>query len=372
MPSPSEAVRSAVETIRRAGLKLPKTLFLAISGDCNLHCAHCLVESPRPGHVPAADVRRVVEEFLALGGEEICLTGGEPLTRPDWFDLVSFISRQPSVRSLRLQTNATLLTSHHADALRSLRFDGLSFQISLEGGTPATHDEIRGEGAFAAALAGLDHLVESGFGRRITINFTEMRHNMVEIPGLLFLADWFGVKEVVGSTLVSHGRASGSRFQPPLPSQYTDLLERYRHDAEFRKLYDKLGRFSAIEWWLGRNEGPSGCCSFVETLYLTADGLLFPCALLHSEDYAARAAFDRPLAETIAEAVPLWSGLLEDCRQRAETIETCRGCPAKGHCGGGCPARALLVHGDLGCPEDRCELRKAVFGWRPQENFELS
>jgi radical SAM protein with 4Fe4S-binding SPASM domain len=315
--------------------------------------------------VPAAEVRRVVEEFLALGGEEICLTGGEPLTRPDWFELVSFISRQPSLRSLRLQTNAILLTRRDADALRFLSFEGLSFQISLEGGTPATHDKIRGEGAFAAALAGLDCLVESGFGPKITINFTEMGHNMVEIPGLLYLADWFGVKEVVGSTLVPHGRASGSPFQPPLPAQYTDLLERYRDDAEFRRLYDKLGRFSAIEWWLGRDQGTSDCCSFVETLSLTADGRLFPCALLHSEAFAAPGAFERPLSETIAKAVPLWSGLLEACRHRAETIETCRGWPAKGHCGGGCPARAFLVHGDLGCPEDRCDLRRAVFGWRP-------
>jgi radical SAM protein with 4Fe4S-binding SPASM domain len=368
MPSPSEAVRSAVETIRRAGLKLPKTLFLAISGDCNLHCAHCLVESPRPGHVPAAEVRRLVEEFLALGGEEICLTGGEPLLHPDWFDIVSFIRRQPGVRSLRLQTNASLLTTRHAEALRDLRFDGLSFQVSLEGGTPATHDGIRGEGAFAAALAGLDCLVDSGFGPRITINFTEMRHNMEEIPGLLYLANWLGVKEVVGSTLVAYGRASSSPFQQPLPSQYTDLLERYHQDPGFRELYDKLGRFPAIEWWLGRDQASTDCCSFIETLYLTADGLIFPCVLLHSEAFAARAAFERPLAETLAEAVPLWSGLLESCRRRVETIEECRGCPAKGHCGGGCPARALLVHGDLNHPEDRCELRQVVFDWSPSSD----
>jgi len=361
MPSCSEADRSALEKIRSAGLKLPKTLFLAISGDCNLHCAHCLVESPRPGHVPAAEVRRLVGEFLSLGGEEICLTGGEPLLHSHWFDLVSDLCRNPELRSLRLQTNASLMTRRHAEALRSLRCERLSFQISLEGGTPASHDRVRGEGSFAGALAGLDCLVESGFGPRITINFTEMRHNMVEIPGLLCLADWYGVKEVVGSTLLAHGRASSSPFQPPLPSQYTDLLKRYRRDDEFRRLYDKLGRFSAIEWWLGREEAAPGCCSFAETLYLTADGLLYPCVLLHSEEFAARGAFERPLAETIAEAVPLWSGLQEHCRRRAETIETCRGCPAKGHCGGGCPARALLVHGDLGCPEDRCELRKAVF-----------
>jgi radical SAM protein with 4Fe4S-binding SPASM domain len=366
MPIRPEADRSAIEKVRRAGLKLPKTLFLAISGDCNLHCAHCLVESPRPGHLPAAEVRRLVGEFLSLGGEEICLTGGEPLLHPDWFAIVSDLSRQPGVRSLRLQTNASLMTTRHAEALRALRFDGLSFQISLEGGTPATHDKIRGEGAFAAALAGLDRLVESGFGPRISINFTEMRHNMAEIPGLLHLADWFGVKEVVGSTLVTHGRASTSPLQPPLPAQYTDLLERYSQDADFRKLYDKLGRFSAIEWWLGRDQASTGCCSFAETLYLTADGLLFPCPLLHLEAYAARAAFERPLAETLAEAVPLWSGLQEHCRRRVETIESCRGCPAKGHCGGGCPARALLVHGDLGCPEDRCELRQAVFEWKPR------
>jgi radical SAM protein with 4Fe4S-binding SPASM domain len=368
MPPSPEANRTAVERIRSAGLKPPKTLYLAISAGCNLHCAHCLVESPRPENIPAAEVRRLVGEFLALGGEEICLTGGEPLVHPDWFDLVSFICRQPALRSLRLQTNATLITRRHAEALRSLRFDGLSFQISLEGGTPETHDEIRGRGAFEAALAGLDCLIESGFGGRISINFTEMRHNMEEIPGLLYLADWFGVKEVVGSTLVAHGRAvAASRLQAPQPSQYTDLLERYHQDSGFRQLYRKLGRFSAIEWWLGRNRGPSECCSFIETLYLSSSGLLFPCPLLQSEDFAGRGVFERPLAETICEATPLWEELASIKRARSESLQSCNRCPDKEHCGAGCMARAWLAYGTVHAEEDRCRLRQAVYRWHPEE-----
>ena len=108
------------------GLSPPTSLTLAVTGGCNLACAHCLVEAGPAigGHVPAPTVRRIVSEFAALGGEAICLTGGEPLLHPQWRELLASCREQPSFRSLSLQTNGTLIGDAQVRALQSLRSTG--------------------------------------------------------------------------------------------------------------------------------------------------------------------------------------------------------------------------------------------------------
>lgn len=102
--------------------------------------------------VPKDQVLRLIAGFSALGADKFVITGGEPLTHPDWFEILSFACSLPGVCEVRLQTNAILLTPMHVDALVSLKDRGLIIQTSLEGTTPQTHDHVRGR---ARILAGL-------------------------------------------------------------------------------------------------------------------------------------------------------------------------------------------------------------------------
>lgn len=357
-----------IEKIKSAGLFRPKALTLAITTDCNLHCGHCLVLGPQhqasKEYVPVAKVRQLICEFTQLGGEEVCLTGGDPMTHPDWLEILTFCCRQPGLQSVRLQTNGTLINEQVARQLGTNEFKKLSFQISLDGGTAQSHDLVRGEGSFQRALEGLRCLKNAGCGERTSISFTEMQHNMEDIPELLELASQLGIGSVVGSTLIRGGRASDSkRLTPPTPEQYTTLLDRYDKDSRFRTLYQKYGRFSAIEWMKGRSRPSSGGCRLLERPYVTVSGLIFPCALLQDDSYAGVGIYERSLAEVIESTITLWRELLEASRRRAKEMKCVETCPGMGHCAGGCFARSVVGKDSTDTREDRCSLRRAVYTW---------
>ncbi|HLO25036.1 MAG TPA: radical SAM protein [Geobacteraceae bacterium] len=352
----------ALKILCREGLRPPKTLTIALTGACNLACGHCWVaagEASSAAHVPERTVRRLIEEFLALDGERIRFTGGEPLCHPGWLKILQF-GRSIGLRDVSLQTNGMLFTDDSIAALRELDFPHLSIQISLDGATAATHDLVRGAGAFDAVQAALQQLVRGGLAQMITLFFTEMSHNLEEIPALLELADGLGIGAVVTGSLVDCGRASTTAtVAPPELNQYLRLLSRYDHDRRFRELYRKIGNVAALEW--RATEYRAECCTFVENPYLTADGRLYPCVLCHTDEYAVTGIFGKNLAAAFAEGAPLWSALLRISHDRADALPECRDCPGKLACAGGCMGRAWGSCGDLRAADDRCELRQAVY-----------
>lgn len=351
------------EMLKRAGLRPPRTLTLAITGACNLACRHCWVEageSSSAAHVPERTLRRLIEEFAALGGEGIRLTGGEPLCHPDWLGLLRF-ARALGLGGVSLQTNGMLFREEEVAALRELDFPGLSIQISLDGASAPTHDLVRGEGAFQAVLDGLRRLVRGGLAPRLTLFCTEMRHNLEEIPALLELAADLGIGSVVTGTLVLGGRAAeGSLVSPPTQDQYRRLLDRYDAEPRFRELYNNIGKVAVLEWRAAETPRAE-CCTFVENPYLTPTGRLYPCMLCHAEAFAVAGVFEKKLADAFAEGVPLWSALLQTSHSRADALAECRDCPGALVCAGGCMGRALGSCGDLRAADDRCETRRSIY-----------
>jgi radical SAM protein with 4Fe4S-binding SPASM domain len=195
----------------------------------------------------------------------------------------------------------------------------------------------------------------------VTIFFTEMRHNLVEIPALLQLANDLGIGSVVTGSLVLCGRAAEEAIvAPPELDQYQQLLQRFEADPGFRELYEKIGNVAVLEW---RQESAprTECCTFVENPYLTPDGNLYPCVLCHVDAFAVAGVFGKNLAAAFAEGATLWSSLLQTSHCRAEANPACQECPGRLVCAGGCMGRAWGSHGDLLAADDRCELRRSVY-----------
>jgi radical SAM protein with 4Fe4S-binding SPASM domain len=297
---------------------------------------------------------------MVLGGEGVRITGGEPLSHPGWLDLLRFAC-ETGFRTVAIQTNAILIRDEHVAALKDLKCPGLSLQISLDGACAQTHDMVRGKDAFKKALEGIHRLTDGGLAPRIAIFFTEMRHNLEEIPALLELADSLGIGSVATGSLVLCGRAAKeSLLAPPDPDQYMRLLKRYETDPRFRVLYEKIGTTAPLEWQKG--DAPrTECCTFVENPYLTPGGRLYPCVLCHADGFAVNGVFDKGLAAAFTEGAPLWSSLLRTSHSRAGSIEECRECPGLSDCAGGCMGRAWGSCGDFLAADDRCELRRAIY-----------
>ena len=361
----NSSARDILRRLAEAGLKPPRVVTLAITNRCNLRCRHCWPESlpdETAPLVPTNQVRRLIERFSALGAEKLVITGGEPLMHPDWLELLSFACTQKSIAEVRLQTNAILMTPAHVDALGALKDQGLVIQTSLEGATSRTHDRVRGDGSYEQTLQALRLLEKNGMASRICLTFTEMRHNFEDIPQLLKMADLMGIGQFVTGTLVAGGRAAKpGRLDPPTAAQYEQLLALYKNDPDFRDRYQRIGNIAALEWAKPGTEAADTCCTFIESPYVTAEGRLYPCVMLHADDFAAGGVYEGSLAAAISEKIESWSRLQEISRTRLTQLNDCQNCPHYSKCGAGCMGRAYASTQHLMAIEDRCYLRKAVY-----------
>jgi radical SAM protein with 4Fe4S-binding SPASM domain len=360
-------VKEIIGSIIHTGLTPPKIITIMITNRCNLSCRHCLPEShshntAKP--IPTDAIKRLIKESVHLGIEEICLTGGEPLMHPEWFEILSFACGHKSLKRVRLQTNGTLLTESDIKALCSIDSKRLTIQVSLEGSTEEINNRVRGVGNFKKTVKGLKLLTEAGLGQQVVVAFTEMQHNFADIPDLCRLIDGLGIGSLVTGTLVYGGRAvQKNQIAPPTPSQYSDLLSLYHSDSQFKVLYQKMGNIAAIEWFTGKSYPATSYCKCIEKPYIDTSGMMYPCLLLPIEKLAIKNVYSRPLNSVLFEGLSLWAELSDLHHRRSVELEACNNCPGRQHCAGGCMGRAYAATGDFMNVEDRCALRKMVYSW---------
>jgi mycofactocin radical SAM maturase len=173
------------------GLDAPICLTWELTYSCNLACVHCLSSSGRrdPDELTPAEARAVVDEMVDMNVFYVNIGGGEPMLRPDFFDLVSYaVERRVGVK---FSTNGTKLTAERARRLTAL--DYLDVQISLDGATAATNDAVRGQGSYAAARTAMDNLAAAGFGA-FKVSVVVTRQNVAELDALAAMADSYGAQ----------------------------------------------------------------------------------------------------------------------------------------------------------------------------------
>jgi mycofactocin radical SAM maturase len=190
---PVDAAVSTVSLKERFshGLDAPICLTWELTYACNLACVHCLSSSGRrdPAELTPAEARRIVDELVAMQVFYVNIGGGEPMLRPDFFDLVGYaVERRVGVK---FSTNGTRLTPERARQLAAL--DYLDVQVSIDGATAATNDAVRGEGSFAAARRAMDNLAAADFGA-FKISVVVTRQNVEQLDALSAIADAYGAQ----------------------------------------------------------------------------------------------------------------------------------------------------------------------------------
>ncbi|MDJ0784234.1 MAG: radical SAM protein [Desulfosarcinaceae bacterium] len=368
MADATPTIQKLRHRLQQAGLALPRTVTFAITNRCNLRCAHCWPQSgplDNAPEVPAADALALIDTMVALGASHITLTGGEPLTHPEWWTLLRHACSHPGVAEVRLQTNAILLDPATVAKFATLATCRLVLQISLEGADAVHHDRVRGEGSFDQTMAGIHLLLAGGLAAHICITFTEMAHNFDAIPQLLSLVDRMGIEQFVTGTLVPGGRAAASvGMAPPTAEQTEQLVSRYQTDAGFKARYDRIGNIAALEWLRAPADSAESCCRLIETPYVTADGRLYPCVMLHASESAANGLFERGVTAAVTDTIDAWARLQQVQRDRRHRIDACRRCRLNATCRAGCMGRAFAAYGDFYAVEDRCQTRLGVYSRR--------
>jgi radical SAM protein with 4Fe4S-binding SPASM domain len=173
----------AGEPIMTSSLRL---VFWEMTKACNLTCRHCRAVPQRrmsPTDLSTGRAFDLIDQIAEVAKPVLVLSGGEPLFRPDLFDICEY-GVMAGFR-MALATNGTLVTDRVAARIADTGFSRVA--ISLDGANPDTHDRFRGlPGSHMLALRGLRNLCAEGVS--VQINSTIATHNVAELPALLDLA----------------------------------------------------------------------------------------------------------------------------------------------------------------------------------------
>ncbi|MEX8518273.1 MAG: heme d1 biosynthesis radical SAM protein NirJ [Leptothrix sp. (in: b-proteobacteria)] len=190
---------------------------------CNLTCKHCYALSADheyAGELSTAEVFSVMQDLRgAARVPALILSGGEPLLRPDIFEVALEAKRLGFYTGL--STNGTLIDAALADRITATGFDYVG--ISLDG-IGATHDRFRRlVGAFDRSLAAVRLLQARGV--KVGLRYTMTAMNSDDLPALLQLMQIEGVAKFYFSHLNYAGRGNIHRARDAQHAATRDALD---------------------------------------------------------------------------------------------------------------------------------------------------
>jgi radical SAM protein with 4Fe4S-binding SPASM domain len=319
-----------------------------VTSACNLHCSYCRASAtPAPGkdELTREEALSFIDEVSPFA-TMIILSGGEPLLRPDIFELASHASGK-GIR-VALATNGTLLSREIAETIAGSGISRVS--ISLDGASQKIHDASRGKGTFLRTLAGIEMLKGHV---PFQINMTITKDNFREVKAMMDLAESSGAVALHLFFLVPTGR--GSEDDQIAPQVEEDLLSWVAGEGGRRSIEVKVTCAPQLARFAGTRPGGkalagSSCLAGTGFVFISRRGDVSPCGYL---PVIAGNIRERSFAEIWKE-----SPLFLELRER-KLKGKCGRCSYQRICGG-CRARAYAYTGDFMETDPLCAYEEPV------------
>ncbi|MDF2904655.1 MAG: putative heme d1 biosynthesis radical protein NirJ1, partial [Bacillus sp. (in: firmicutes)] len=207
---------------------------------CNLTCRHCYMSSDAKKYqneLTTVEAKQFIDDLADFNVPVLLFSGGEPLIRPDFFELATYAA-QKGVRPT-LSTNGTLITLEVAQKIKDI---GVGYVgISLDG-LREVNDKFRGkEGAFEAAMQGIKNCV--AVGQRVGLRFTINHHNIQELDQIFDFIEEENIDRVCFYHLVYSGRGNAMMAEDVTPEESRkamDTIIRRTKDFEARGLKKEI------------------------------------------------------------------------------------------------------------------------------------
>ena len=217
---------------RRGLMKKPelRNLFLELTLRCNERCIHC---GSSCGDVPSEELEvsdydrllQEVKEDLGTGHKMLCITGGEPLLRREFFEITD-IAHQLGF-SWGMTSNGTLITK---DVARDLKRVGMrTISVSIDG-LEQTHDSFRRTpGGYAKAMQGIENLLEVGGWGAVQITTVVTHENISQLDELYRIFDKMDIDSWRVINIEPIGRAKAHPELLLTPEDYRYMFEFIRN-----------------------------------------------------------------------------------------------------------------------------------------------
>lgn len=251
------------------------SLRISITSRCNLNCFYCHNEGQNgyENEISPKEIVEIIKVAAGLGIKRIKFSGGEPLVRTDFEEILSSL---PSLQNVSATTNGVLL-SERATGLKTSGLDRVN--ISLDTLDPGVYAGICGcsENIHQKVLDGIDAAVKAGL--------TPVKLNMVMLNGsrsdeldnmINYIKRYNGnvILQVIEPMDFGHKwqKVDMGVIENKLQSRASSVVERKLHR---RKKY----QIDGVEVEVVRPIDNSKFCANCNRLRVTADGKLKPCLL---------------------------------------------------------------------------------------------
>jgi len=313
---------------------------------CNLRCTHCYQnEKIIKEELNLEEKFMVVDKFVdfiktlnkkSYSKGVLNITGGEPFVDKDLEPLLEYISKFKEYLLFNFLSNGTLINDKTIALIK--KYKPIFVQISIDG-DEATHNKIRGVGAFATSMKGIKRLKENGI--RVLISFTAHRQNYKDFPKVVKIANSAGVDKVWSDRMIPEGVGVGMQdelLSPQETFEYAKLMK-------FEQIKNRLNPFTKTVVATDRSlqfvphiEDAHQCVAGKIMFALLPNGVVLPCRRLAIDIGNIK---DKTFEEIYYE-----NELVQKLKIPNPKIEGCEGCSFEKSCKGGLRCLSYSITGD--------------------------
>jgi len=325
-----------------------RELKIEVNRDCPLHCLHCSSNGiPKaPERLDPHKISELIKEFAHLGGEKLCVSGGEPLCYQELSNIIN--SCQGTNIDLSLYTTGI---EHNggppkpiSERMASFLADkGVKIIFSLHGASDRTHDMLtQVQGSFNSTLVAIKKTIEAG--ALVELHVVPMVTNFHELTEIPRLADSFNIKKVSWLRFVPQGRGFLNRHALQLSKEQLKELDKKK--AEVHRIYRTITIRTGSPFNILCPEVAAPCEAGINVLTIGPDGSIFPCDAF--KRFIIPDDFGNILDHSL---IDVWnkSHFLNSVRvlHESRSDSSCYSCSLYSSCNSGCFAQKAITAGTL-------------------------
>ena len=332
----------------------------SITGACNLRCRHCFMSAPdsKHGNPDLAELLNVADQLAECGVFNVGITGGEPLIRTDFWQIVDALTEK-GIEINAIYSNGLLVNEQFVEEYKKRKLHA-GIQMSYDG--IGMHDWLRG-------IAGTEEAVRNAFrllkenGISASASMCLHRKNVHAIRETVNWLKANGARSLKINRSQEVGEWANSAEDIRLTLEetihaYADYIPQFFEDNAPLSLvldgafsFDKsrnTAQISYIRPCSAEHEtNMLSCPPLGKSFYIGAEGMVAPCMMMADDPYSVNFPnlHTTPLREILGDSslMALTQVKVADVRNGNEE---CRSCPYLEKCSGGCRQAALSATGN--------------------------
>ncbi len=333
-----------------------------VTSACNLSCIHCHAEEndSEENDLTTEEAKKFIDELRKVKEFRVLVyTGGEPLVRPDIFELLKYSQKAGFINVIA--TNGTLITDEVAVKLKEAGTAGIA--VSLDGSKKEVHDKVRGDNAFNLAMRGIEAVKKAGIP--LQINVTVMKYNFSDIENIIELAEEKKAVIMLMYQLVPVGRGNeikNDALDLSQNKQLAELISKKQRNVsvivepvafpQYWPYIMEKAQLTGNIWLKLAEKVFHGCAAARGFVYVKANGDVWPCPFV---EIKAGNVKETPFSKIWSE-----SQVFRTLRNREKLLKgKCGVCKYNKMCGG-CRGKAMAYSGDVFAEDPSCFIKNAL------------